>query len=66
MTGQGKPWWKRDTVPGFILIAATILSFLLLNGPFGETFHHLLGDQIGNVWIGVGAGAHPVTALVSR
>jgi len=61
MTGQGNHWWERDTVPGFVLIAATILSFLLLNGPFGETFHHLLEDQIGDLWIGVGAGAHPVT-----
>lgn len=55
-----KHWWRRDTTPGYVLIAATILSFLLLNGPSGEAFHHLLEDQIGAFSVGVGAAAHPV------
>ena len=58
---SGKHWWRRDTAPGFVLIAATIVSFLLLNAPFGEAFHHLLDDQIAGLAVGVGAGAHPVT-----
>jgi len=49
-------WWQRDTTPGYILIAATIASFLLLNGPFGESFHHLLEQPFGR--IGFGEGAH--------
>lgn len=55
-----KHWWERDTTPGFILIAATIISFILLNGPTGEAFHHLLEDQIAGLSVGFGAAAHPV------
>lgn len=58
---SGKHWWQRDTAPGFVLVAATILSFLLLNGPVGGAFHHLVEDQIAGLAIGIGAGAHPVT-----
>ncbi|HRE45557.1 MAG TPA: Na+/H+ antiporter NhaA, partial [Terricaulis sp.] len=54
-------WWERDTTPGFFLIAATILSFLLLNSNFGDAIHHLLEDQIAGLSVGLGAGAHPVT-----
>jgi NhaA family Na+:H+ antiporter len=50
----------RDTTPGLILIAATIVSFVLLNGPFGESLEHLLHDQIAGLTVGVGAGAHAV------
>ena len=53
-------WWQRDTTPGFILIAATIISFILLNGPAGGSLHHLLEDQIAGLSVGLGAGAHPV------
>lgn len=62
MAGQSTAtqWWKRDTTPGFILIAATIISFILLNGPTGEAFHHLLEDQIAGLSVGFGAAAHPV------
>ena len=49
-------WHQRDTAPGFVLIAATILSFILLNGPTGEAFHHLLEDQITGLSVGLGAG----------
>jgi NhaA family Na+:H+ antiporter len=59
-TSLGKTWYERDTTPGFILIAATIVSFILLNGPAGEVFHHLLENQIAGLSVGLGAGAHPV------
>ncbi|MGE0741270.1 MAG: Na+/H+ antiporter NhaA [Hyphomonadaceae bacterium] len=55
-----KHWWERDTTPGYVLVAATVLSFLLLNAPFGEAIHHLLEDQIAGLAVGVGDGAHPV------
>ncbi|MBL8530469.1 MAG: Na+/H+ antiporter NhaA [Hyphomonadaceae bacterium] len=58
--GSAPRWWERDTTPGYILIAATILSFILLNGPTGDAFHHLLEDQIAGLTVGVGAGAHAV------
>ena len=57
---SSKHWWDRDTAPGIVLIVATILSFILLNGPTGGAFHHLLEDQIGALVVGVGDGAHPV------
>lgn len=62
MAGAAKAaqWWQKDTTPGYVLIAATILSFILLNGPTGEAFHHLLEDQIAGLSVGVGAGAHAV------
>jgi len=53
-------WWDRDTSPGIVLIAATIVSFLLLNGPAGASFHHLLEDHIAGLSVGVGAAAHPL------
>jgi len=59
-TSLGKTWYQRDTTPGFILIAATIVSFVLLNGPAGGVFHHLLENQIAGLSVGIGAGAHPV------
>lgn len=60
MTDTAKHWWQRDTTPGFVLIAATIISFVLLNSAAGETLHHLLSDQIAGLSVGVGEGAHPV------
>ncbi|MBL8547686.1 MAG: Na+/H+ antiporter NhaA [Hyphomonadaceae bacterium] len=53
-------WWERDTTPGYILIAATIASFLALNSAFGEHIHHLLQDQIAGLSIGFGEGARPL------
>lgn len=61
-TAGATRWWERDTTPGFILIAATIISFILLNGPTGEAFHHLLEDQIAGLVVGFGAAAHAVNA----
>lgn len=57
-TAGATRWYERDTTPGFILIAATIISFLMLNSPFGDAIHHLLEDQIAGLSVGVGAGAH--------
>ncbi|MBC7768430.1 MAG: Na+/H+ antiporter NhaA [Phycisphaerales bacterium] len=53
-------WWERDTTPGFVLVAATVVSFLLLNSAFGDAFHDLLENQIAGLVVGVGAGAHPL------
>jgi NhaA family Na+:H+ antiporter len=55
-----KHWWERDTTPGYILIAATIVSFLALNSAFGDAIHHLLEDQIAGLSVGLGDGAHAV------
>ncbi len=60
-TTAARRWWERDTAPGFVLIAATILSFILLNGPNGAAIHHLLEDQIAGLSVGFGPAAHPVT-----
>lgn len=51
-TSSSSPWWKRDTTPGYLLVAATVISFLLLNGPTSEAFHHLLEDGFARVRIG--------------
>ncbi len=51
-------WWERDTAPGYVLMAAAIASFLLLNAPFGAAVHDLLEAPFGIV--GLGAGAHPL------
>lgn len=59
-TGASTKWMDRDTSPGFVLIAATIVSFLLLNGPTGEAFHQLLENQIAGVVVGFGETAHPL------
>lgn len=61
--GAGQ-WWERDSTPGLILIAATIVSFFLLNGPTGESFHHILESQIAGLSVGFGEGAHPVNLHV--
>lgn len=49
-------WWERDTTPGYVLLAAAIVSFLLLNAPFGGDLHELLERPFGTV--GIGEGAH--------
>ena len=46
MAGSVTHWWERDTTPGYALLAATALSFALLNSPIGEAFHHLLEDPL--------------------
>jgi NhaA family Na+:H+ antiporter len=40
------PWWEKDTTPGFVLIAAAIGSFLLLNGPIAEAWKAFLDAPI--------------------
>ena len=35
----GTSFWERDTTPGYLLIAATAVSFLLLNGPWAHDVH---------------------------
>lgn len=42
--GSSIPWWERDTTPGYVLLAAAIASFILLNGPAGAAIHHLIED----------------------
>lgn len=63
-TSGTKHWWQRDTAPGFVLIAATFVSFALLNSAYGEFLHHLIEQQIGNIVVGIGDGAHPLNAHV--
>ncbi|MDP3739542.1 MAG: Na+/H+ antiporter NhaA [Hyphomonadaceae bacterium] len=48
-TSANISWWARDTTPGFVLLAATALSFLILNGPLAGGFHHLLEDSFAQV-----------------
>lgn len=58
--GQIKHWFERDTAPGIVLIAATIVSFALMNGALANAFHHLLEDQIGGLFFGVDEARHPL------
>jgi NhaA family Na+:H+ antiporter len=46
------PWWKKDTTPGYLLLATTALSFLLQNGPLGDAFRALLKEPVGLVFAG--------------
>lgn len=39
-------WWNRDTTPGYVLLAATALSFLLHNSGAGEGFRTLLNTDV--------------------
>ncbi len=59
-----KHWWERDTTPGLVLIAATIVSFVLLNSAAGEFLHHLIEQQIAGLSVGIGEGAHPLNLHV--
>lgn len=49
-----KPWWANDALPGYILLAAAIASFMLQNGPLGERFSHLLHETISITFAGAG------------
>jgi NhaA family Na+:H+ antiporter len=42
-------WWERDTTPGYLLIVAAILSFVISNSIAADGFHHLLEDPFGRV-----------------
>lgn len=35
-------WWEKDTAPGYVLLGATLLSFLLANGPTAALFQTVL------------------------
>ena len=35
-------WWARDTTPGYLLLLATMVSFLVINSPIAGPFHDLL------------------------
>jgi len=50
--GSAKHWYERDTTPGYLLLAATFVSFLLMNGPLAAPFHHLMEDPFGQIAIG--------------
>ncbi|MBL8560477.1 MAG: Na+/H+ antiporter NhaA [Hyphomonadaceae bacterium] len=39
-------WWHRDTTPGYILLAATALSFLLQNSGAGDAFRAFLKTDV--------------------
>lgn len=53
-------WRQRDTTPGYLLLAATVLSFALLNAPFGHALHALVEHPF--ALLRVGATALPVNA----
>jgi NhaA family Na+:H+ antiporter len=55
-----KHWWQRDTTPGYVLINATIISFIALNSAFGDAIHRFFEDQIAGLSVGIGAAAHPL------
>lgn len=42
-------WWERDTTPGFVLIAAAALSFLLSNSTLSENWKQFLASPVGLV-----------------
>lgn len=44
-----KAWWERDTTPGYVLLAAAVLSFLISNSPAADAFHHLLEDPFARI-----------------
>jgi NhaA family Na+:H+ antiporter len=39
-------WWHRDTTPGYILLAATALSFVLQNSGAGDAFRAFLKTDV--------------------
>lgn len=52
------PWYARDTTPGYLLLAATLMSFALLNAPFGHHLHEALDHSLGA--ISAGGATHPI------
>ena len=44
-----KAWWERDTTPGYVLLLAAVLSFLISNSPAADAFHHLLEDPFARI-----------------
>jgi NhaA family Na+:H+ antiporter len=39
-------WWERDTTPGYVLIAATVLSFVLSNSATAEAWKSFLASPV--------------------
>ncbi len=39
-------WWEKDTAPGYVLLGATALSFVLANSAFAEAWKHLLASPV--------------------
>lgn len=58
MSAHPTRWYERDTTPGYVLIAATLVSFALLNGPLADSIHHFLEDPF--LTIVAGAVTHDV------
>ncbi len=44
-----QPWWARDTTPGYALLLATLVSFLVINSPIADPFHDLLETPFGRI-----------------
>ncbi len=40
-------WWERDTTPGYLLVAAALVSFVLQNGPTEAAFAAFLKAPVG-------------------
>lgn len=53
-----KRWHERDTAPGYVLLAAAIASFALLNAPFGQALHQALEHPFTAI------GPHPISLHV--
>lgn len=45
-SSRASRWWDRDTTPGYILLAATALSFLLQNSGAGDAFRAFLKTDV--------------------
>ncbi len=61
----GAKWWARDTAPGYVLLAATIVSFAILNAPFGQSVRDVLEHPFGLIGIGAGANALNAHAIIN-
>ena len=44
-------WYERDTTPGLLLVAATLVSFALLNGPSAAYIHALLDEPAATMFV---------------
>lgn len=55
MSAKSPAWWDRDTTPGYVLLAAAALSFLLQNSGAGDAFRALLKSPVDIVLPGYAA-----------
>jgi NhaA family Na+:H+ antiporter len=44
---KSQSWFARDATPSQLLLVATILSFAVMNSPWGDAFHHALNEPLG-------------------